>query len=192
MDQGNYVSPAKTPSLATVSTVDPMKVVFQLSESDYLRVAPRLLQMRDEARRPVLTLFLSDGSQYPYKGTPAGINRAVDQQTGTIDVESLFPNPQGLLRPGQFARVDFPISTAANALLVPQTAVQTLQGTSVVYTVGPGDKVQVRSVSLGTQFGRDVIVQSGLQDGDVVVVGGINRIKPDAVVAPSPVRAPGK
>jgi membrane fusion protein (multidrug efflux system) len=192
VDQGNYVSQAKTPTLATVSTVNPMKVVFQLSESDYLKVAPRLLQMRDQARRPTLTLFLSDGSQYPYPGTPSSINRAVDQQTGTIAVESLFPNPDGLLRPGQFARVDFPISIARNALLVPQTAVKSLQGSSVVYEVGPDNKIQIRSVELGTSYGPNVVVESGIQAGDVVVVGGLNRLQPDSVVVPAPARTPGK
>ncbi len=110
VDQGNVVSPAKTPSLATVSTIDPIRVDLQLSESDYLQIAGRLQEMRDVARRPQLQLYLSDGSLYPYKGTPVAINRAVDPTTGTISVESIFRNPQALLRPGQFGRVRLPIS----------------------------------------------------------------------------------
>ncbi|MBV8461230.1 MAG: efflux RND transporter periplasmic adaptor subunit [Candidatus Eremiobacteraeota bacterium] len=185
VDQGNYVSPAKTPSLATVSTIDPIKVVFQLSESDYLRIAPRLLVMRHEPRRPVLRLFLSDGSVYPYRGTPENINRAVDQQTGTISIEAVFPNPQALLRPGQFARVEFPIASQQNAVLVPQSSVQSLQGTPVVYVVGPDNKLQLRTLETGTTVGDWIIVQSGVQAGDVVVVGGTNRVQAGITVAPT-------
>jgi len=170
VDQGNYVSPAKTPSLATVSTIDPIKCVFELSETDYLKVAKRLLQMRNEPRTAALVLYLSDGSRYPFRGTPVAINRAVDPQTGTISVESTFPNPQALLRPGQFGRVEFPIAQAPNALLVPQSAVQSLQGTAIVYVVGPGDKLQLRTVLVGTTYGADVIIQSGVRAGETVVV----------------------
>ncbi|MBV8170305.1 MAG: efflux RND transporter periplasmic adaptor subunit [Candidatus Eremiobacteraeota bacterium] len=187
VDQGNYVSPAKTPTLATLSTIDPIKCVFQLSETDYLRVAKRLLQMRNEPRTASLNLYLSDGSRYPFAGTPESINRAVDQQTGTISIESTFPNPQALLRPGQFGRVEFPIALAANALLVPRDAVQTLQGTSIVYVVGPGDKLQLRSVAVGSSYGDDVIIQSGVKAGETVVVEGGNRVQAGAVVKPQPV-----
>jgi membrane fusion protein (multidrug efflux system) len=186
VDQGNYVSPAKTPSLATVSTIDPIKCVFELSETDYLKVAKRLLQMRNEPRTAALVLYLSDGSRYPFRGTPVAINRAVDPQTGTISVESTFPNPQALLRPGQFGRVEFPIAQAPNALLVPQSAVQSLQGTAIVYVVGPGDKLQLRTVLVGTTYGADVIIQSGVRAGETVVVEGGNRVQAGAVVKPQP------
>jgi len=184
VDQGNYVSPAKTPSLATVSTVDPIKVVFQLSESDYLRIAPRLVAMRARLRQPVLRLFLSDGSVYPQRGTPEYINRAVDPQTGTISVEASFPNPDALLRPGQFARVEFPIAMQQNALLVPQSAVQSLQGTPIVYVVGPDNKLQLHTVETGTDVGSDIIVNSGVSAGDLVVVGGTNRVQAGVTVTP--------
>jgi RND family efflux transporter MFP subunit len=189
VDQGNYVSPAKTPTLATVSTVDPIKVVFELSESDYLKIAPRLLAMRHTARQPVLDLYLSNGAVYPYKGTPENINRAVDPQTGTISVEASFPNPNALLRPGQFARVEFPIAQQQNALLVPQASVATLQGTPVVYVLGPGNKVQLRTVETGSNFGNDIVIESGVKTGETVIVGGLNRFKPDSVVAPEPAGA---
>ncbi len=186
VDQGNYVSPAKTPTLATVSTVDPIKVVFELSESDYLRIAPRLLAMRTTARRPLLQLYLSNGTIYPYKGTPENINRAVDPQTGTISVEASFPNPDALLRPGQFARVDFPIAQQHNALVVPQASVATLQGTPVVYVLGPDNKVELRTVETGSNFGNDIVIENGVKAGETVIVGGLNRFKPGGIVAPQP------
>ncbi len=185
VDQGNYVSPAKTPTLATVSTIDPIKVVFALSESDYIKLAPRLKSLRHQRLGSILQLYLSDGSLFPYRGTPENINRSIDQQTGTISVESTFPNPDALLRPGQFARVDFPISIQPNALLVPQAAVQSLQGSSIVYILGPDNKLQLRTVATGSAFGNEIIINSGVKAGDVVVVGGGNRIAPDMTVAPT-------
>jgi len=131
-------------------------------------------------------LYLSDGSRYPYQGTPVSINRAVDPQTGTISVESTFPNPNALLRPGQFGRVAFPIAQAKDALLVPQTALQSLQGTAIVYVLGPGDKLQLRTVVPGGNYGDDVIIRSGLKAGETVVVEGGNRVQAGGVVKPQP------
>ncbi len=192
VDQGNFVSPVKTPTLATVSTVDPIKVVFQLSESDYLKLAPRLPKMRYTQRKALLELYLSDGSRYPYLGTPENINRAVDQQTGTISVESSFPNPDALLRPGQFARVEFPISMQSNAILVPQAAVASLQGTPIVYVVGPNHVLQLRTVATGTNVGNDIIINSGISAGESVVVGGGNKVQAGITVAPESLATDGK
>lgn len=189
VDQGNYVSPAKTPTLATVTAIDPIKVIFQLSESDYIKLAPRLRSMRNKQLPPLLQLYLSDGSLYPYRGTPENINNAIDQQTGTISIESLFRNPDALLRPGQFARVDFPISIKPNALLVPQAAVSSLQGASTVYVVGPDDKLQLRTVETGTNYNKDIIIESGVKAGELVVVGGGTNLQPDMTVAPTQARS---
>jgi len=185
VDQGNFVSPAKTPTLATVAAIDPIKVIFQLSEADYIKLAPRLRSMQHKRLPALLQLYLSDGSLYPYRGTPETINNAIDQQTGTISVESLFPNPQALLRPGQFVRVDFPISIKPDALLVPQAAVQSLQGASTVYVLGPQNKLQLRTVETGTNFGKDVIINSGVKAGESVIVGGGTNLQPDMTVAPT-------
>jgi membrane fusion protein (multidrug efflux system) len=184
VDEGNYVSPAKTPTLATVSTINPVKVIFQLSESDYIKLAPRLRGLRGKQLPPLLQLYLSDGSLYPDRGTPENINRSIDQQTGTISVESIFPNPDALLRPGQFARVDFPISVQPNALLVPQAAVQSNQGATIVYVVGPGNKLQLRTVATGTAYNGNVIINDGVKAGELVVVGGGTNLQPDMTVVP--------
>ncbi|HXW51369.1 MAG TPA: efflux RND transporter periplasmic adaptor subunit [Candidatus Acidoferrales bacterium] len=190
VDQGNYVSPAKTPTLATVAAIDPIKIIFQLSESDYIKLAPRLRSMQNKRLPPLLQLYLSDGSLYPYRGTPTNLNNAIDQQTGTISVEAIFPNTEALLRPGEFARVDFPISIQPNALLVPQAAVQSLQGASTVYVLGPQNKLQLRTVETGTNYNNDVIIESGVKAGESVVVGGGTNLQPDMTVAPT--QAPAK
>ncbi len=181
VDEGNLVGPAKGSTLATVSTIDPIKAIFQLSESDYLKVAKRLLAMRGR-QGPPLQLYLSDGSLYPYGGRATNINRAVDPTTGTISVESIFPNPDAFLRPGQFARVRFVISQQRGALIAPQSAITSYQGTPIVYVVGPGRKVQLRTIRTGTSYGPDIVVQSGVNAGDEVILSPSARIAPGSIV----------
>jgi membrane fusion protein, multidrug efflux system len=185
VDVGNVVGPAKDSLLATVSTIDPTKVLFQLSESDYLKVAKELPNMRAGAG-PQLALYLSNGSLYPYPGRATNIDRAVDPTTGTISVESIFPNPRAFLRPGQFARVQFTISQQRNALVIPQSAITAYQGTPIVYVVGPGNAVLIRSVETGSTIGGNVVVSSGLKAGDAVVVSPSSSIHAGSVVTIEP------
>lgn len=185
VDEGNLVGPGKNSTLATVSTIDPTKVLFQLSESDYLKVAKRLVALRERAA-PELELYLADGSIYPYRGRATSINRAVDPTTGTISVESLFPNPAAFLRPGQFARVRFTISEQRNAVVIPQSAVASYQGTPIVYVVGPGNKIQFRSVQTGTPYGNLMVISSGLKPGEEVVLSPNSRLQAGTVVTVLP------
>lgn len=185
VDEGNVVGPGKNATLATVSTIDPTKVIFQLSESDYLKVAQRLVALRSRAA-PELELYLSDGSMYPFRGRATSINRAVDPTTGTISVESLFPNPSAFLRPGQFARVRFTISEQRNAIVVPQSAVASYQGTPIVYVVGPGSKIQFRSVQTGSQYRNLMVITSGLKPGETVVLSPSSRLQAGTVVTVLP------
>jgi membrane fusion protein, multidrug efflux system len=184
VDQGNYVNPSKTPVLATVSTIDPIKVVFQLTDTDYLRVAKEYDVAETTPASPKLQLMLPDGTEYPYNGKFTSIERAVNPQTGTIAVETVFPNPAGLLRPGQYVRVDFPLQETPNAIVIPQSAVIQIQGSSAAYVVGPQNKVQQRTISTGTQYRNAVVVTSGLQAGDLVIVQGVNKVRPDTLVEP--------
>jgi membrane fusion protein, multidrug efflux system len=183
VDQGNYVSPSKTPVLATVSTIDPIKVVFQLTDTDYLRVARQYDVAATTPASPALQLLLPDGTEYSHDGRFVSIERAVNPQTGTIAVETVFPNPTGLLRPGQYVRVDFPLQETPNAIVIPQSAVIQIQGASAAYVVGPDNKVQQRTISTGTQYRNAVVVTTGLQAGDVVIVQGVNKVRPDTLVA---------
>ena len=138
----------------------------------------------------MLALTLSDGTVYPERGDPVLANRNVDVKTGTILVEGVFPNPKHLLRPGQYAKVHAATDIKAGAILVPQRAVSELQGLFQVAVVGPGDKVEIRPVQTGDRIGSLWIVEKGLSPGDRVIVGGIQKVKPDMVVNPKPAAEP--
>lgn len=184
VDEGNLVSPAKTTKLATVSTIDPIKAVFQLSESDYLKIANDLIKLRQSGTRPDVSLVLSNGERYRYTGHAVAINRALDSSTGTIAVESIFPNPAGFLRPGQYGRVTFAIGVAKNALIVPRSSVQSLQNMPIVYIVGDGNKAVLRTVDTGAELGDSIVITRGLAPGDRVVVSPGTRVQAGTLLAP--------
>src|SRR5216684_3950145 len=183
---GNLISTTSAP-LTTVSTVDPIKVYFTLSEQQYLNFTKRNLI---EARRGAsvvqieLELILSDGSTYPEKGSFFFADRQVDQKTGAIRMAGIFPNPGNVLRPGQFGRVRAVTATKGDALLVPQRAVSELQGSYQVAVVGGDNKIEMRTVKVGERSGTQWIIEDGLKAGETVVVEGKQKIKPGAVVNP--------
>jgi len=142
---------------------------------------------------------VADATTFPHKGRPVFVDRAVDAKTGTIQIRAEFPNPQRVLRPGQFGRVRAVTEDVPNAVLVPQLAVQELQGAKTVLVVGEGDKVAARTVTLGDASGDAYIVLSGLKPGERVIVDGIQKVKPgmqeraeskDVAPAASPVTTP--
>jgi RND family efflux transporter MFP subunit len=183
---GNLISTTSAP-LTTVSTVDPIKVYFTLSEQQYLNFTKRNLI---EARRGAsvvqieLELILSDGSTYPEKGSFFFADRQVDQKTGAIRMAGIFPNPGNVLRPGQFGRVRAVTATKPAALLVPQRAVSELQGSYQVAIVGTDNKIEMRTVKVGERSGTQWIIEDGLKAGETVVVEGTQKIKPGAVISP--------
>src|SRR6266478_5889677 len=185
---GNLISTTSAP-LTTVSTVDPIKVYFTLSEQQYLNFTKRNLI---EARRGAsvvqieLELILSDQSSYPEKGSFFFADRQVDQKTGAIRMAGIFPNPGNVLRPGQFGRVRAVTATTGDALLVPQRAVSELQGSYQVAVVGGDNKIEMRTVKVGERSGSMWVIDDGLKAGETVVVEGTQKIKPGAVVQPKP------
>jgi membrane fusion protein (multidrug efflux system) len=185
---GNLITTTSSP-LTTVSTVDPIKVYFTLSEQQYLNFNKRSLI---EARRGAsvaqieLELVLSDGSSYPQKGSFYFADRQVDQKTGAIRMAGIFPNPGNVLRPGQYGRVRAVTATKPAALLVPQRAVTELQGSYQVAVVGGDHKIEMRPVKVGDRTGTMWIIEDGLKPGETVVVEGMQKIKPGAVVNPKP------
>jgi membrane fusion protein (multidrug efflux system) len=185
---GNLISTTSAP-LTTVSTVDPIKVFFTLSEQQYLAFNKRNLI---EARRGAsvaqiqLELILADGSNYPESGSFFFADRQVDQKTGAIRLAGIFPNPGNVLRPGQYGRVRAVTATKPAALLVPQRAVSELQGSYQVAVVGGDNKIELRTVKVGERSGSMWVIDDGLKDGETVVVEGIQRIKAGAVVNPKP------
>jgi membrane fusion protein (multidrug efflux system) len=179
---GNLVSP--TTVLAIVSQCDPIRVVYPLSEQEYLRLQERIRQDPAAQRDESLELILADGSVYPRRGRVLFEDRQVDVKTGTISTVAVFPNPGNLLRPGQYAKVRAVTEVVKGALLVPQRAVNELQGGYQVAVVGAGDKAEIRSVETGERVGKLWIVSSGLKPGDRVVVEGFTRVKSGARVKP--------
>ena len=183
---GNLVSPTSA-TLTTVSTVDPVKVYFTLPEQEYLRFTKRNLieAQHDASVSPLeLELILGDGTAYPHKGNFLLADRQVDQKTGAIRLAGIFPNPGNVLRPGQYGRVRAMTSTTHDALLVPQRAVTDLQGTYQVAVVGSDNKVAIRTVKVGDRAESMWIIEEGLKAGDLVIVEGIQNVKPGVVVNP--------
>ena len=129
-------------------------------------------------RPPTLELVLSDGTVFPHKGRPVFVDRAIDQKTGTIQVRAEFPNPERVLRSGQFGRVRAITEEVPDAILVPQVAVQELQGAKTVLVVGEGDKVALRTVTLREPYQQFYIVTAGLKPGERVIVEGIQKARP--------------
>jgi membrane fusion protein (multidrug efflux system) len=178
---GNLVGPGATEELTTVSTVDPIKVYFQLSEQEYIAAAKR----SDESReRKEAELILADGSVYPEKGRFAFADRQVDVTTGTIKVAGLFPNPGNFLRPGQYGKVRVATSVRRGALLIPQRAVAEIQGKYMIAVVGAGNKVDIRPVKPAERVDDLWVILEGLNPGERVVVEGIQKVRPGMVVTP--------
>jgi membrane fusion protein (multidrug efflux system) len=176
---GNLVGPGTT--LTTVSQVDPIKAIFSLGEPEYLRAAAEISDVAQgrssaEEHGSHLQLVLSDNEIYPQTGAYFSADRNVDLQTGTIRITAIFPNPGGILRPGQFARVRAVIETQHGALVIPQQAVSELQGTYQVAVVGDDNRVTLRSVTVGPRVGSDWVIQKGLKPGERVVVEGLQKV----------------
>lgn len=180
---GDLVTPQTL--LSTVSRVDPLRVRFNLSEQEYLRFRQKSEADPESARRfSNLQMILSDGQTFPPAGRLIFTDREVDVKTGTIGAIGLFPNPGNLLRPGQYAKVRAEVDLHRGALLVPQRAVNELQGGYQIAVVGPDDVAQVRNVQVGPREGDLWVIDKGLQPGDQVVVAGFSRVKSGAKVSP--------
>lgn len=186
---GALVSPA-SPKITTVSTLDPIKVYFTVSEQEYLDFHRRYSTpdtLDAERKQLRFELILADGTVYPQKGNFDFADREVDVKTGAIRVAGLFPNPGNNLRPGQYARVRFSIRTTEGALLVPQRAVNELQGNYQIAVVDRDNKVNIRLVTVGDKVANQWIVSNGLKPGERVVVEGVQKVRQGIQVNPKPV-----
>jgi len=188
---GSLVSPA-SPTITTVSTLDPIKVYFTVAEQEYIDFhrrysTPGTLDAERKALR--LELILADGTTYAQPGTFYFADRQVDVRTGAIRVAGLFPNPGDTLRPGQYGRVRTAIRTQPGALLIPQRAVADLQGTRLVAVVDAHNTVELRPVTVGDTIGNQWVVDSGVKPGERVVVEGVQKVRTGMVVKPKPFEA---
>ncbi len=187
---GALVSPASGP-ITTVSTLDPIKVYFTASEQEYLeyrRRFPTDVTVKANNQRLELELILADGATYPHKGKFYFADRQVDVRTGAIRLAGLFPNPDNVLRPGQYGRVKTSTRTQKRALLVPQQAVIDLQGTHQLAVVDGTNRVSMRSVKLGETVGHDWIISEGIQPGERVILDGLQKIRQGILVNPKPLQ----
>ena len=187
---GDFVGRSPNPViLNTVSSIDTVLVEFFITERQYLQLARRLTSevgsTARKTRKENLELILADGSLYGYKGKPEFIDRNVDPTTGAILVQASFPNPQELLRPGQFAKVKALVDVVKGGILIPQRCVMELQGQYSVYVVGDGDKVQTRSVKVGPKIKQFWLITEGLKPDEHIVYEGLQRVKDGAVVKPT-------
>jgi membrane fusion protein, multidrug efflux system len=184
---GNLVGPQSV--LTAVSQLDPIKVYFSISDAEYLALVRRVSQsgdlLRGSAKLP-LTLTLANGDTFPRTGRIVFVDRQMNQQTGAIRIAAEFPNPGNILRPGQFGRVKAQTDVVQNALLVPQTAVQEIQGIQQVYLVGDDNHAHLVNVTLGAQHGSDWVVTSGIPSGARVIVDNLQKLRDGAPVSPHP------
>jgi membrane fusion protein (multidrug efflux system) len=208
---GNLVGATSSP-LTTVSTLDPIRDYFTVSEQTYLELHATAMSkmMRpandfsisdqeflkrqsqyssSDSRRWKLQLILADGTTYPYAGDFYFADRSIDQSTGAIQLAALFPNPGNVLRPGQYGKVRAVVSVRKGALLVPQAAVTEMQGSYEVGVIGPDDRVAIRPVKTGDRVGTSWVIEEGLNRGERVVVEGQQTLRPGTMVKPMPFKA---
>jgi len=183
---GDLVGTSQSRELTTVSTVDPIKVYVSISEREYMQAVERTKNSMEGSEKTQFELVLTGGTPWPHKGTLAFADRQVDTQTGTIRIAILFPNPENILRPGQYAKVKALMESDKGALMVPQRAVSELQGQYQVAVVDDDDTVSIRNVKVGERFEQFWIIQEGLKIGERVIAEGIQKVREGVRVNPKP------
>jgi membrane fusion protein, multidrug efflux system len=192
---GDLVGPQNNSVLTSVSTLDPLKVLFPISESDYLAATQRVqetLSKPFEQRPDSIELILADGSIFPHKARLLSVDMQVQASTGTILVTALLPNPGSVLRPGFFARARVVATTLKDAVIVPQRAVSEVQGSYQLGIIGTDGKAELRPVKVGARIGSDWVISSGLKTGEKVVVEGLQKLKAGAPVNAKPWTPPSE
>jgi membrane fusion protein, multidrug efflux system len=185
---GDLVGTINSRYLNTVSDTRSVRVRFSVSENEYLDFRKRMGAEERQKINWTVDMILSDGTVHPEKGIISLANRQIDPATGTLTLEATFPNPDELIRPGQFAKVRFVIEVRKGAMLIPQRAVTELQGTYQVFVIGADNKIAVKMVQAGQRFGEYWVINSGLEPTDKVALLGNNAMKPNTVVTPVPVK----
>lgn len=189
MQVGDLVGPSSG-ALTSVSTVDPVKAYFTVSDQRYVAYTQRWAgnpEGRAQHERQLeYELILADGSRFPHKGQLFAVDTEIDVRTGAQRIAATFPNPGNILRRGQFVRVRMRSEIRRGALLVPQRAVSDLQGQSQIVVIGPDQKAEIRPVRMGRRVDQQWIVEEGLKAGEIVVVEGVQKVRSGTVVNPKP------
>jgi membrane fusion protein, multidrug efflux system len=171
-----------TTLLDTIYSINPIYVDFSVTEASYLNY--ELAASKGDADSPLLELILPNDSTYGQKGKIVMANPTVDPTTGTLELRAEFPNPEGILLPGLFVQVKARVGEKTNAVVVPEQAVQRVQGQASVYVVGAGNKVEFRNVELGPAVDHMQVIDSGVQAGEQVIVAGQQMVRPGMTVSP--------
>ncbi|WP_086151582.1 efflux RND transporter periplasmic adaptor subunit [Cellulosimicrobium sp. KWT-B] len=186
---GDLVGTGSNVVLTSVSTLDPAKILFPVSEADYLAANRRVQETLNkplDQRPESIELILADGSTFPNKGKLLSVDRQVQTTTGTILVTALVRNPGSILRPGFYARARIVADVLKAAVVVPQRAVSEVQGAYQLGIIGGDNKAEIRPVKVGARTGTDWVITSGLKPGEKVVVEGLQKIKSGAPVVAEP------
>ncbi len=184
IEVGGLVSKTAAQPLTTIVPLDPIWVRFKVSEAEYLGYE-KSKDRQSSAAEPI-RLVLADDSVFPHEGQIRNTVNQVDLKTGTLEIQGTFPNPDHTVLPGQFGRVRLLTHEAKNVIVVPQRAVQELQSMQSVFTVGPDNKAEARTIVTGDRIGDGWIVTQGLKPGDKVIVEGVQKVRPGAPVQPTP------
>jgi len=184
---GGLVTPNSVQPLTTIVPLDPIWVRFKVSEPEYLSWSKRGQKMMG-GNLP-LRLTLADNCDFPWEGHIENSLNQVDPKTGTLELQARFPNPQHTVLPGQFGRIRVQVEERREAIVVPQKAVQQLQGMQMVYTVGPDNRVLMQPVTTGARVGEGWVIEHGLRPGDRVIVDGQLRVRPGTLTRPQPYRS---
>lgn len=189
--EGEFVGKDPNPViLNTVSDISEIRVQFFLSENEYLRVAREISKVKKDNPKKAreekveIELILSDGSTFDQKGEMDFIDRNIDTSTGTILVQATFPNPNRIIRPGQFARVKIKVMEVKDAIIVPQKCLTELQGQYSVLVVNAENKVKTVQVEIGERIPGYTIIKSGVKSGDQIILEGLQKASPDMEVIP--------
>jgi membrane fusion protein, multidrug efflux system len=188
---GDFVGPTDPDPLTGVSQLDTIRVSFPMSEQEYLGAADRIQLAVEQGgfRNDTVELIFADGSVYPHKGRAYPAGREIDPRTGTLEIKADFPNPDRAVRPGQYARVRAEVGVLKGAYVVPQRAVQDLQGLAQLALVGADNKVEVRTVTPGVEWMGLRVITKGVSAGERVVVEGFQKVRPGMTVVAKPVAA---
>jgi membrane fusion protein (multidrug efflux system) len=183
---GDYVSKGPQFIMNTVSSIDNIRVRFTISEKEYLRIT-RLMQQMGVilgSKPDNVKMTLADGTSYPLKGKLNFADRQVDPSTGALTLEAQFKNADNILRPGQYVKLKLVTDFRNNVLLIPQRAVNEMQGMFQVFAVGDSNKLSLKLIKIGPQYNMSYIVEEGLTQGDRIVVGGTQMLRSGTIINP--------
>lgn len=187
---GDYVSKLTTGPLNTVSNVDPILVRFSISEQEYLALVKRYMEktknpsISSEETKSILEMILADGSTYNYTGSINVLQRQIDPSTGTLMLQGTFPNPDKVVRPGQYAKIRTIVNVLKNAVVIPTKCIFELQGLSQAYVVNAQGLTELRTLKVITKIGQLAVIESGVKANEKVISEGILKVKPGIPVKP--------